>query len=54
MVQVPKRSRTMREVVERLGEAREAREGEYSGKKDGYEEWLEEKKVFDTYYRMTP
>ena len=51
MVQVPKRSRTMREVVERLGEPRE---GEYSGKKDGYEEWLEEQKVFDTYYRMTP
>ena len=51
VVRVPKRSRTMREVVDRLGEARE---GEYSGKKDGYEEWLEEQKVFDTYYRMTP
>ena len=51
VVRVPKRWRTMREVVERLGEERE---GEYSGKKDGYEEWLQEQKVFDTYYMMTP
>jgi hypothetical protein len=51
VVRVPKRWRTMREVVERLGEERE---GEYSGKKDGYEEWLEEQKVFETYYRITP
>jgi hypothetical protein len=37
VVQVPKRSRTLREVVDRLGDERER---EYSGKKDGYEEWL--------------
>jgi hypothetical protein len=45
VVQVPKRWRTMRDVVERLGEERER---EYGGRKDGYEEWLEEQKVFDT------
>ena len=51
IVQVPKRWRTVKEVLDRLGEERER---EYSGKKDGYEEWLEEQKVFDTYYGITP
>ena len=51
IVQVPKRFRTMREVIDRLGEERDR---EYSGKKDDYEEWLEEQKVFETYYRITP
>ena len=51
VVQWPKRWRTIRELVDRLGEERIR---EYSGKKDGYDEWLEEQKVFDTYYRITP
>ena len=34
IVQMPKRWRTMKEVIDKLGEERER---EYSGKKDGYE-----------------
>jgi hypothetical protein len=51
IVQVPIRGMTMKEVIDKLGEERER---EYSGMKDGYEEWLEEQKVFETYYRITP